>query len=74
MPERDFKSSSEHLKPVALRILRTSELPLGVKDVARRLGVSWTTARHVLTELWAEGKIQTLKTSKSRVFFVERSQ
>jgi len=59
------------LKPKALEVLRSSEIPLGVGDIAKRLDVSWTTARAILLTLEAEGKVGSLKTSKSKVYFIK---
>jgi len=59
----------DELKPKALEILKRSKLPLGVGDVAKELDVSWSTARQILTELELEGKVSSLKTSKSKVYF-----
>ena len=71
-----FKRMSlvEELKDKALEILQESRLPLGVGDVAKRLDVSWTTARAILLTLEAEGKISSLKTSKSKVFYPKRER
>lgn len=57
------------LKPKALEILKRSKLPLGVGDVAKGLGISWSTARQILTELELEGRVSSLKTSKSKIYF-----
>jgi len=62
----------EELKEEALKILRESDIPLGVGDVAKRLDVSWTTARAILLTLEAEGKVSSLKTSKSKVYFARK--
>lgn len=60
----------EELKNKALKVIGDSDVPLGVGDVAKRLDVSWTTARAILLTLQAEGKVSSLKTSKSRVYFI----
>jgi|GEM_PF-4302368 len=65
------KSLLEESKPKAFDIVKNAPMPIGVGDVAKKLGVSWTTARQVLTELVAEGKIRSLKTTKYRVYFVK---
>jgi predicted ArsR family transcriptional regulator len=62
----------EELKPKALEVLKSAEVPMGVGDVARLLGVSWTTARAILMALEIEGKVRSLKTSKSKVYFVKQ--
>jgi DNA-binding IclR family transcriptional regulator len=61
----------DELKPEALRILRESEIPLGIGDIAKKLDVSWSTARVILLTLEAEGLVKSLKTAKSRVYFIE---
>jgi DNA-binding IclR family transcriptional regulator len=62
----------EELKDEALKLLASSQLPLGVMDVAKKLDVSWTTARAILLTLEAEGKVSSLKTSKSKVYFLRQ--
>jgi len=64
----------EELREKALGVLLKSDLPLGVGDVAKKLDVSWSTARAILLRLEAEGKVRSLKTSKSRVYFVAPQQ
>jgi len=61
----------EELKNEALKILKATEMPLGVGDIAKKLDVSWTTARAILLTLEAEGDLSSLKTSKSKVYFVK---
>jgi len=61
----------DELKEEALKVIREAAIPLGVGDVARRLNVSWTTARAILLTLEAEGKVASLKTSKSKVYFTK---
>ena len=62
----------EKLKPKALEIVRSSSIPVCVGDVARRLGISWATARQVLMELMLEGEIECEKTTKSRIFWAKQ--
>jgi len=62
----------EELKYEALEILRKSNLPLGVGDVAKQLNVSWSTARAILLTLEAEGLVDSIKTAKSKVYFPKR--
>jgi len=64
----------EKLKEKALRLLEKTEMPIGVGDMAKKLDVSWSTARAILLRLEAEGKVRSLKTSKSRVYFVAPQQ
>jgi predicted ArsR family transcriptional regulator len=59
----------ERLKPKVMKILEESEMPLGVGEVAKKLGIAWATARAILLTLEAEGKVSALKTSKSYVYF-----
>jgi predicted ArsR family transcriptional regulator len=61
----------DELKNEALKIIESSEGPLGVMDVAKGLGISWATARVILLTLEAEGRITSLKTPKSKVYFAK---
>jgi Mn-dependent DtxR family transcriptional regulator len=61
----------DELKEEALKVIKEATIPLSVGDVARRLNVSWTTARAILLTLEAEGKVASLKTSKSKVYFAK---
>jgi ribosomal protein S25 len=63
---------ADELKEEAFKILKESQVPLGVGDVAKKLDVAWSTARIILLTLEAEGKVQSLKTSKSKVYFVRQ--
>jgi len=65
------KSLTEELKPKALKFLESVDVPACIGDVARHLGVSWSTARHLLLELVLEGKIECMKTSRSRIFKIK---
>jgi DNA-binding transcriptional ArsR family regulator len=64
----------EELKIEALKILKESEVPLCVGDVAKRLGVTWSTARAILLTLEAEGLVKSLKTSKSKIYFAKERE
>jgi DNA-binding IclR family transcriptional regulator len=66
------RSLVETLKSEALRILEESDIPLGVSDIAKRLNIAWSTARAILLTLEAEGKVSSLKTPKSRVYFPKK--
>lgn len=61
----------EELKPKALEFLKNTMIAVGVGDVARYLGVSWSTSRQVLMELLVEGKVECEKTTKARIFRIK---
>jgi predicted ArsR family transcriptional regulator len=71
MSTRHKVSLVDELKDKALKIIESSEEPLGVADVAKGLGISWATARVILLTLEAEGRIASLKTPKSKVYFAK---
>jgi DNA-binding GntR family transcriptional regulator len=71
MSSKRKSSLTEELKDKALKMIEASEEPLGVADVAKELGVSWATARVILLTLEAEGRIISLKTPKSKVYFAK---
>jgi len=52
-----------------LQVLRNAETPLSVEAVRVKAGIkSWVTAKAVLLELLAKGKIVGMKTDKSWIF------
>jgi len=61
-------SITEELKPRALEYLNSAGVAVGVGDVAKHLGVSWSTARQLLMELLIENKVQCEKTAHLRIF------
>jgi Mn-dependent DtxR family transcriptional regulator len=71
MSTRRKVSLVDELKSEALKIIESSKEPLGVADVAKKLSISWATARIILLTLEAEGRIASLKTPKSRVYFAK---
>lgn len=68
------KSKINVLKPKAKKFVELSNIPVNVADVAKNLGVSWSTARQILMELVLEGKICSQKTTKAWIFSKTRKE
>ena len=69
-----MKSIAKYRKNV-LNVLKVSSQPLSVDAVRFRSKIpSWSTARAALLELLADGQIRGMKTSKSWVFWMPRSE
>lgn len=58
----------EELKAKALGLVQANRLAVSVEFVAKKLGVSWGTARNLLLELALDGKVAAEKTTKAWVF------
>jgi len=52
----------------ALELIREAGMPVSIDYVARRLGVSWQTARGILLYLTIKGKLKIMDTTKGPVF------
>lgn len=61
-------SLTEELKPKALDFIQDSSIAVCVGDVAKHLGISWSTARQILMELLVEGKAECERTTNARIF------
>lgn len=66
------ESITEKLKPKALQFLKDVSMAVGVGDIAKHLGVSWSTARQILMELALEGKVECEKTTNSKIFRIQK--
>jgi len=55
----------EKLNLKAYEFIGNSRIPVLIGDVARRLNISWSTARQILMELLVEGKVECEKTTNS---------
>jgi len=62
----------EELKPKALELLRKADFVVRVGDVAHALGISWSTARQILTELVLEGEVEFEETTRGRIFRIKK--
>lgn len=58
----------QDLKPKAVEFMENTTVAVGVSDVAKHLGVAWSTVRQILFELMLEGKVDCEKTTNSRIF------
>ena len=65
---RGSRGADEELKRRALEALRRNQLPLGVGDVARELGVAWGTARYILLALALRGEVEIIRTAHGLYF------
>lgn len=74
MTWRDKARRSE-LKEKALEIVGRAGKPVSIDYVAYHLKTTWHTARSLLMELAAEGRIEMIETTKSFIFTLpERSR
>jgi predicted transcriptional regulator len=67
MMER-IKAERHKLMAKALEIVEKAGKPVSIDYVAYHLGVSWHTARALLLELSAQGKLKAIDTTMSYVF------
>jgi len=65
------KGLVEDLKPEAIKFLENITVPVCIGDVARHLGISWSTARQLMMELVLEGKIDRIETTRSSIFKIK---
>lgn len=56
------------MEEAVLKLLDNAPLPVSIEFVAKKLGISWVTARGLLLSLALKGRIKALKTSKFWVF------
>lgn len=61
-------SKVRELKEESEKIAQTLQGYFTINDLAKKLEVSWPTARQILMELLLEGKIEADKTPKSWIF------
>jgi predicted transcriptional regulator len=62
------KAERHKLMAKVLEIVEKAGKPVSIDYVAYHLGVSWHTARALLLELTAQGKLKAIDTTKSYVF------
>ena len=55
-----------------LKVLSNADNPVSIDYVRYNLKINWGTARALLLSMALEGKIQSMKTSKSWIFWVEK--
>jgi len=64
----DIKARRLKLMDRALEIVEKAGKPVSIDYVAYHLGVSWHSARALLLELVAMGKLKMIDTTKSYIF------
>jgi Mn-dependent DtxR family transcriptional regulator len=60
--------------PQVLEVVEKSELPTTVSDIAKRLDLSWSTARQALMELSLDGVITAVDTSRGKLYNKKRKE
>jgi predicted ArsR family transcriptional regulator len=53
-------------------LLKETEIPCSIDFVAHNIGIAWGTARAILLNLVIDGRVQTQKTTKSLIFYLEK--
>ena len=57
-----------------LELMREAGAPISPNFIAKRLGISWATARSILFKLAIEGKVVAMETLKSWVFMLPKDK
>ncbi|MCD6241262.1 hypothetical protein J7K27_07080 [Candidatus Bathyarchaeota archaeon] len=68
------KRLTQELKPDALKFIEDHSTPICITDLAKHLGVSWSTARQILMELLLEGEVDCQRTTTSSFFWKKRGE
>ena len=63
-----IKAERLRLMDRALEVVEKAGKPVSIDYVAYHLGISWHTARALLLELVARGKLRMIDTTKSYIF------
>jgi len=66
------KFNNSKLEKKIVDLLKETEIPCSVDFVAHNVGIAWGTARAILLNLVIDGRVQTQKTTKSLIFWVEK--
>jgi len=65
-----------NIDEIILKILRESKAPLSTYEIAKRLGISWSTANIHLKDLQINGKVkneeQIVKSKRRNVWWIEQ--
>lgn len=56
----------------ALDIIQETKMPVSIDFVAFQCHISWVTARALLSQLVAEGRLRMAKTTKGWIFFINQ--
>ena len=55
-----------------IKLLQETPMPCAIEYVAQHFKIAWGTARAILLNLVIDGRVQTQKTTKSLIFWVEK--
>jgi len=66
------KFNNPELEEKLIKLLKDIEIPSSIDYVAQHFNLAWGTARAILLNLAVNGRIQTQKTTKSLIFWVEK--
>ena len=67
--------STKEKRDVILSVLRDVQIPQTVEAVRTAAGIgNWQSAKAILLELLAEGKIKAMKTSSSWIFWYDKQR
>jgi|GEM_PF-5629599 predicted ArsR family transcriptional regulator len=61
-------------REAAMKSIKKFEGYFTINDLAKKLNISWSTARQILMELVIEGKVEAQKTPKSWIFSISNKQ
>jgi len=67
------KFNNPELEEQIIELLKKTEIPCSIDFVAHNVDIAWGTARAILLNLVVLGKIQTQKTTKSLIFWVDKN-
>ena len=68
------KFDNPELEEQIISLLKETEIPCSIDFVAHNVGIAWGTARAILLNLAVNGKIQTQKTTKSLIFWLDNNR
>ena len=69
----ETKVNNPTIEAKVTSILNEAENPVSIDYVRHHLELNWSTTRALLLSLALEGKIQSMKTSKSWIFWVDKN-
>jgi len=67
------KFNDPKLEEQIIELLKKTEIPCSIDFVAHNVEIAWGTARAILLNLVILGKVQTQKTTKSFIFWIDKN-
>jgi hypothetical protein len=64
--------NNKNLEIQIVNFLKETPIPASIDYVAQHFNLAWGTARAILLNLVIDGRVQTQKTTKSLIFWVEK--